>query len=65
MGDWYEIICLSLSALCLVFGYIAGRTRRVIAENKGEAQIRRSLAKYCKNRDAHVLSNVTLRLEDG
>ena len=65
MGDWYEIICLSLSALGLVFGYIVGRTRRVIAENNGEAQVRRSLAKYCENREAHVLSNVTLRLEDG
>lgn len=65
MGDWYEIICLSLSALGLVFGYIAGRTRRVIAENNGEAQTRRSLAKYCENREAHILNNVTLRLEDG
>lgn len=65
MGDWNEIICLSLPALGLVLGYIAGRTRRVIAENNGEAQIRRSLAEYCENREAHVLSNVTLRLEDG
>lgn len=64
MGDWYEIICLSLSALALVFGYIAGRARKARVENNGEAQVRRSLAKYCRNRDAHVLSNVTLRLED-
>lgn len=62
MNDWYEIICLSLAAL--IFGYIVGRTRRAIAENPGEAQIRRCLAKYCENKNAH-LHNITLRLEDG
>ena len=46
MGDWYEIICLSLLALGLVLGYIVGRTCKAITENNGEAQIRRSLAKY-------------------
>jgi hypothetical protein len=67
MGSWYEIIFLSLSGLGLIFGYTAGRTRRAIAEaeNRGEAQIRRLLVKHCDNRDAHVLNNVTLRLEDG
>lgn len=65
MGDWNEILFLSLSALGLIFGYIVGRTRKEITENNGEAQIRYSLAKYCENRDAHILNNVTLRLEDG
>lgn len=67
MGSWYEFVFLSLSVLGLIFGYTAGRTRRAIAEagNHGEAQIRHLLLKYCENRDAHVLNNVTLRLEDG
>jgi hypothetical protein len=67
MGSWYEVIFLSLSGLVLIFGYTAGRIRRAIvkAENRGEVQIRRLLLKYCDNRDAHILNNVTLRLEDG
>lgn len=56
---------LPLSLLGLVFGYIAGRYSERVNENSGETQIRYSLAKYCENRDAHVLNNITLRLEDG
>lgn len=58
---------LSLPFLGLVLGYIVGRLRKRSAENRniGEAQVRNTLAKYCKNRKAHVLNNVTLRLRDG
>ncbi len=53
--------------LGILFGYIIGKIKnRVIEhENKGEAQVSQALAKYCENRKAHVLNNVTLRLQDG
>ncbi len=59
-----EIIYIFLPIL---FGYCVGRFKRrtVENENNGEAQVRHLLAEYCKNRDAHILNNVTLRLEDG
>ncbi|MDP3562332.1 MAG: nuclease-related domain-containing protein [Legionellaceae bacterium] len=59
------ILILSLSLLGFVYGYIAGKYSRRATENRGEVLIRQSLAKYCENKDAHVLNNVTLRLEDG
>ena len=58
-------LILTTSALSLILGFALGRFRRRAVENSGEAQVRKALAKYCQSRDAHVLSNVTLRLEDG
>lgn len=58
-------ILFILPILAFLFGYMKGKSSRRRAENSGEALVRQSLAKYCENRDAHVLSNVTLRLEDG
>jgi hypothetical protein len=57
--------------LGLLFGYIVGKFSRQISENEygqaniGEAQVRQTLTNYCENTDAHLLNNVTLRLEDG
>lgn len=55
-----------LMVLSLVFGYIAGRYRyrSRAAINHGEARVRQLLTTYCQNRDAHVLNNITLRLEN-
>lgn len=64
MDNWL-IVLLSLPILGLIFGYITGRSRRYAAENSGEALVRQSLTTYCADKDAHVLSNITLRLEDG
>ncbi|MEI6094480.1 MAG: nuclease-related domain-containing protein [Gammaproteobacteria bacterium] len=66
MHSYFKIaILFSLPVLGFLFGYIKGRYSRRRAENCGEALVRQSLAKYCENRDAHVLNNVTLRLDDG
>lgn len=57
--------------LVLVFGYIVGAYRRWRVEepwrieNSGEALVSHSLEEYCKNKDAHVLNSITLRLADG
>ena len=56
---------LTISALALVVGFALGRSRRRAVENSGEAVVRKALAKYCQSRDSHILSNVTLCLEDG
>lgn len=63
MDNWL-IAFYSLPVLCLAFGYIAGRYRSRAADNSGEAQIRRALVQYCQNKDAHVMNNITLRLQD-
>jgi len=65
MNSWHEIVYLSLLPIGLVFGYIAGKMHKKVTKNKGEALVRQVLAKYCRNRDAHLLSNITLRLNDG
>jgi hypothetical protein len=54
-----------LPAIGLIIGYTIATYRRWRVQNSGEAQVRRSLEEYCKNNVAHVLSCVTLRLEDG
>lgn len=62
-------ILLYVPILSFIFGFIVGCIRRQINENEkengGEAKVRQSLAKYCENRDAHLLNNITLRLIDG
>ncbi|KTC69000.1 Nuclease-related domain protein [Legionella birminghamensis] len=58
-------IFLSVFFIGLVVGYAAGRNRKHNAENCGEARVRHRLTQYCQNKEAHVLSNITLRLEDG
>ncbi|MBS0650990.1 MAG: NERD domain-containing protein [Verrucomicrobia bacterium] len=54
-----------LPIACFIVGYAIGAYRKWSVENSGEALVRQSLEKYCKNKDAHVLNCVTLRLEDG
>lgn len=56
-------LVLTISVLSLVVGFALGRFRRGSVENSGEAQVRRVLARYCQNRNAHILSNVTLSLQ--
>jgi len=58
-------LLLVISVLSLIVGFVLGRLRRRAVENNGEAQVSKALTKYCQNRDAHILSNVTLRLEGG
>lgn len=53
-----------ISALCVFVGFILGRFRRYTIENRGEALVRQALVRYCTGREAHLLSNVTLKLED-
>ncbi|HAU1605825.1 TPA: NERD domain-containing protein [Legionella pneumophila] len=66
MSDWFEVIgLLSIPVISFILGYIAGRSKRQATKNCGEARVRQSLAKYCKNNDAHVMSNITLQLNDG
>lgn len=60
-----EIIFLLLILLIKAIGYIAGRYRERASENCGETRVRRSLANYCQNKKAHLLNNITLRLQDG
>ena len=47
-----------------IFGFSSGRYQRRNKENSGETQVRQALMKYCSNNDAHILSNITLRLQD-
>jgi hypothetical protein len=70
-NEEFDIIFLLIA---LTIGLIVGckigrRLRQSVAswslENSGEALVRESLEEYCKNKDAHVLNCVTLRLEDG
>ena len=72
--DNFNIICiLILPLIGLIVGYIIGVhqkwtigiRQRWTVENDGEVLVRHSLEEYCKNKDAHVLNCVTLRLEDG
>ncbi|MBS0607443.1 MAG: NERD domain-containing protein [Verrucomicrobia bacterium] len=64
--DSFNIICfLILPLVCFIVGYTIGTNRRSSVENSGEALVRQSLEEYCKNKNAHVLNCVTLRLEDG
>lgn len=64
--DNFNILCLLiLPVIGLIAGYTIGMYRRRRIENSGEALVRQSLEEYCKNRDAHVLNCITLRLEDG
>lgn len=62
-------ILLSAPVIGLVIGYVLGRLRRRAVqnsiENTGEALVRQALVKYCRNSDAHILNNITLRLADG
>lgn len=64
--DSYNVIYLLVQfVVSLLVGYAIGIHRRWRAENSGEALVRHSLEEYCKNKNAHVLNCVTLRLDDG
>lgn len=65
MKDWFKNIVPLLPILSLILGYLVGKYSRKTTANSGEVQTGRSLAKYCENRDAHVMNNITIRLEDG
>ena len=60
-----NIALYAVPFISLLFGYAVGKRNKRRIENSGEAQVRRSLAKYCENRDAHALNNITLRVENG
>ena len=65
-GGWIELGLIALISLVfLSIGYILGKKRKYAIENRGEALVRKYLMEYCENRNAHVLSNITLKLEDG
>lgn len=59
------IYLLMLPLIGLILGYSIGIYRKRATENSGEALVRQSLVEYCKNKDAHILNHITLRLEDG
>lgn len=50
---------------CLVIGFFFGRWRQGIAENQGEAVVRRELTARFPSPTYHLLNNVTLPVEDG
>ena len=61
MISWF----FSIAFLGIVLGYLFGRWGARLVSNNGEIKVRRTLLAFCQNREAHVLSHVTLRLEDG
>ncbi len=64
--DIFNFIYLLMPiVVSLVAGYAAGIHRKRRLENSGEALVKHSLEEYCKNKNAHVLNCITLRLEDG
>lgn len=58
---------MSAPVIFFIFGFIIGRIRRwsIRTKSYGEAKVREVLVKYCKNKNAHVLNNITIRLLDG
>lgn len=56
---------VSLLVLCSIVSDFINTKRSHLNENAGEAIVRCALAKYCEYHDAHVLNNITLRLNDG
>jgi restriction system protein len=50
---------------CLGLGFVVGRFRQQLVENRGEAAVRRLLVKFFSAPDYHLLNNVTLPTEDG
>lgn len=51
--------------VCLWIGFSAGLWRRGVAENRGEAAVRRLLSQRFSSPSFHLLNNVTLPVEDG
>lgn len=64
MNQWFDPVYLLIPIIGLVLIFIA-RSRNTRHVNSGEALVRYKLSNYCASRNAHVLSNVTLRLHDG
>ena len=50
---------------CLAVGWSLGRWRQGVAENRGEAAVRRNLTEHFPSPHYHLLNNVTLPTEDG
>lgn len=63
--DFLITLLLILPLISFLVGYTIRTHRSWSAENTGEAIVRHALKKYCEDHVAHVLNNVTLRLEDG
>ncbi len=66
MADFTTLSDYSWVLLVFIFGYFIGRYRSRYrgAENRGEADVRYALMKFCKDNNAHLMNNITLRLED-
>lgn len=63
--DTFSFLCfLMLPFIGLIVGYAIGICRKLADENCGESRVRQNLLDYCKNKDAHVLNNITIRLEN-
>ena len=54
-----------VALVCLAIGWSLGRWRQGVAENRGEAAVRRALTEYFPSPAYHLLNNVTLPTEDG
>jgi hypothetical protein len=54
-----------LLLLAAGIGFLIGRTRSRLPQNRGEAEVRKALLSNFSSPDYHLLNNVTLRLEDG
>jgi restriction system protein len=69
LEDFYArgslVITFLASFLCLLLGFSIGRWRQRIADNRGEAAIRRVLQVHFSSPAYHLLNNVTLPVEDG
>lgn len=50
---------------CLGFGFLLGRLRQAVVENRGEAAVRRTLMSVFPSPAYHLLDNVTLPVADG
>jgi len=54
-----------VALVCLAIGWVFGRWRRGVKENRGEAAVRRYLSKHLQSPHYHLLNNVTLPIQDG
>lgn len=63
--DSFSFFCLlMLPLVALLLGYAIGICRRAAEENNGEARVRQTLVEYCRENDAHVLNNITIKLDN-
>lgn len=60
-----ELFCLALGYLVAVFIYKRKQPKHLQLENNGERLVRLKLKEYCLAEGAHLLNNITLKLDDG